>query len=140
MSSPNEMTDDEALALQWEAAAAEGDMDMAAAMEPTPAAELAAPEPKKGVSNENVDRNLDAVLGIPVDMQVVLGSATMPVASLLKLGRGAVIPLDHRVGEPVDIVVNGRTVARGEIVVVEDDNSRFGVSLTEIVGAKGSYV
>ncbi|WP_208976202.1 flagellar motor switch protein FliN [Polycladidibacter stylochi] len=92
-----------------------------------------------GVSDENVDRNLDAVLGIPVDMQVVLGSATMPVASLLKLGRGAVIPLDHRVGEPVNLVVNGRTVARGEIVVVEDDNSRFGVSLTEIVGAKGSY-
>ncbi|WP_257098734.1 flagellar motor switch protein FliN [Pseudovibrio flavus] len=92
-----------------------------------------------GVSSANVDRNLEAVLGIPVDMQVVLGSATMPVASLLKLGRGAVIPLDHRVGEPVNIVVNGRTVARGEIVVVEDDNSRFGVSLTEIVGAKGSY-
>lgn len=79
-------------------------------------------------------RNLDAILRIPVAIQVVLGSAVMPVASLIKLGRGAVIPLDHRVGEPVDIVVNGRVVARGEVVVVEDDNSRFGVSLTEIVG------
>ena len=58
----------------------------------------------------------------------------MPVANLLKLGRGAVIPLDHRVGEPVDIIVNGRVIARGEIVVVEDDNSRLGVSLTEIAG------
>lgn len=78
-------------------------------------------------------RNLDTILGIPVDVQVVLGSATMLVANLLKLGRGSVIPLNHRVGEPVDIVVNGRVVARGEVVVVEDDNSRFGVSLTEII-------
>jgi flagellar motor switch protein FliN/FliY len=78
--------------------------------------------------------NVEAILRIPVTMQVVLGSATIPVANLMKLGRGAVVPLDHRVGEPVDVVVNGRIVARGEVVVVEEDNSRFGVSLTEIVG------
>ena len=78
--------------------------------------------------------NLDPILRIPVTVQVLLGSATMPVADLMKLGRGAVIPLDHRVGEPVDVVVNGRIVARGAVVVVEDENSRFGVSLTEIVG------
>jgi flagellar motor switch protein FliN/FliY len=84
------------------------------------------------------NRNLDTILRIPVVVQVVLGSANMPVSNLLKLGRGAVIPLDHRVGEPVDVVVNGRVIARGEIVVVEDDNSRFGVSLTEIVGPAGS--
>ncbi|PLW75573.1 flagellar motor switch protein FliN [Cohaesibacter celericrescens] len=83
----------------------------------------------------NTDRNLDAILGISVDIQVVLGSASMLVSNLLKLGRGAVIPLDHRVGEPVEVVVNGRVVARGEVIVVEDDSSRFGVSLTEIVGA-----
>lgn len=81
--------------------------------------------------------NLDAILRIPVTVQVVLGSATIPVANLMKLGRGAVVPLDHRVGEPVDVVVNGRIVARGEVVVVEEDNSRFGVSLTEIVGPLG---
>ena len=69
--------------------------------------------------------NLDAIMRIPVSLQVVLGSATMPVANLMKLGRGAVVPLDHRVGEPVDVVVNGRVVARGEVVVVEDDNSRL---------------
>jgi flagellar motor switch protein FliN len=79
-------------------------------------------------------RNLDTILRIPVTVQVVLGSASMPVSNLLRLGRGAVIPLDHRVGEPVDVMVNGRVVARGEVVVVEDDNSRFGVSLTEVVG------
>ncbi|AXK84048.1 flagellar motor switch protein FliN [Pseudolabrys taiwanensis] len=78
--------------------------------------------------------NLEPILRIPVTVQVLLGSATMPVADLMKLGRGAVIPLDHRVGEPVEVVVNGRIVARGAVVVVEDDNSRFGVSLTEIVG------
>ncbi len=83
-------------------------------------------------------RNIDSILRIPVLMQVVLGSATMPVANLMKLGRGATVPLDHRVGEPVDIVVNGRVIARGEVVVVEDDNSRFGVSLTEIVGPAGA--
>ena len=83
---------------------------------------------------QNGSRNLDAVLRIPVEVQVVLGSAVMPVANLIKLDRGSVIPLDHRVGEPVDIVVNGRVVARGEVVVAEDDSSRFAVSLTEIVG------
>lgn len=96
-----------------------------------PAAEAAA----ETIGEARARGNLDAIMRIPVSLQVVLGSATMPVSSLMKLGRGAVVPLDHRVGEPVDVVVNGRVVARGEVVVVEDDNSRFGVSLTEIVGA-----
>jgi flagellar motor switch protein FliN/FliY len=77
-------------------------------------------------------RRVDSILRIPVVLQVVVGSATLPVSSLLKLGRGAVVPLDHRVGDPVDVVVNGRTIARGEVVVVEEDGARFGVSLTEI--------
>lgn len=85
-------------------------------------------------NNHDGERNLEAILRIPVVVQVVLGSASMAVSNLLKIGRGAVIPLDRRVGDPVDITVNGRIVARGEVVVVEDDNSRFGVSLTEIVG------
>lgn len=85
-------------------------------------------------------KGLEALMRVPVQLQVVLGSASMPVAQLMKLGRGAVVPLDHRVGEPVDIVVNGRIIARGEVVVVEDDNSRFGVSLTEIVGPGGGDI
>ncbi len=84
------------------------------------------------------EANFDTILKIPVLVQVVLGAASMPVSNLLKLGRGAVIPLDHRVGEPVDVVVNGRVVARGEVVVVEEDSSRFGVTLTEIVGSGGA--
>jgi flagellar motor switch protein FliN/FliY len=78
--------------------------------------------------------NLDMIMRIPVTVKVVLGSTSMPVASLVKLGRGAVIPLDRRVGEPVDVVVNGRVVARGEVVVVDEATSRFGISLTEVVG------
>ena len=88
-----------------------------------------APAPDVGKAQS---RRIDSILRIPVVVQVVVGSATLPVSSLLKLGRGAVIPLDHRVGDPVDIVVNGRTIARGEVVVVEEDGARFGVSLTEI--------
>jgi flagellar motor switch protein FliN len=83
-------------------------------------------------------RSLDSLLRVPVTLQVVLGSASLPVAQLMKLGRGSIVPLNHRVGEPVDVVVNGRLIARGEVVVVDEDNSRFGVSLTEIVGNSAS--
>ena len=78
--------------------------------------------------------NLDLIMKIPVTVQVILGTTKMPVAKLMKLGRNAVIPLDRQVGDPIDVVVNGRTVARGEVVLMEDDSSRFGISLTEIVG------
>lgn len=74
--------------------------------------------------------DLGAVYGIPVQIAAVLGKATMPVSSLLKLGRGAVIELDRKVGESIDIYVNNRLVARGEVVVVED---RLGITMTEII-------
>ena len=83
-------------------------------------------------------RHLESILRIPVAVQVMLGSATMPVADLMKLSKGAVIALDHGIGEPVDVVVNGRVVARGEMVVLEDDPSRIGVKLTEIVGSSAA--
>ena len=78
------------------------------------------------------------IMRIPVTVKVVLGSATMPVANLTQLGRGAVIALDRRVGDPVDVVVNGRVIARGEVVVVDEATSRFGISLTEVVGSSGN--
>lgn len=78
--------------------------------------------------------NLEAVMQLPVSVKIVLGSVTMPVSALAKLGRGSVVALDRKVGDPVDVVVNGRLVARGEVVVLEDDNARFGISLTEVVG------
>ena len=86
-------------------------------------------------SREIEGSNLDAILSIPVVVQVVLGTTSMPVAKLMKLGRGAVVTLDQKVGAPVNVLVNGRVVARGEVVVLDEDNSRFGVSLTEIVGS-----
>ncbi len=96
--------------------------------------EPSADVPAKGGAGQK-PRHLETVLQIPVSVKVVLGSASMPVASVLKLGRGAVVPLDRKVGEPVDVVVNGRVIARGEVVVLDEDNSRFGVSLTEVIGA-----
>ncbi|MBO0734049.1 MAG: flagellar motor switch protein FliN [Methylocapsa sp.] len=93
---------------------------------------------REALQSDPRNPNLDSVLRIPVTVQVVLGTATMPVSSLLKLGRGAVIALDRRIGEPVDVVVNGRTIAKGELVVVEEENSRFGISLKEIMGSSGA--
>jgi flagellar motor switch protein FliN/FliY len=93
---------------------------------------------KKAAPDLGLGANIDLIMRIPVTVKVVLGSATMPVANLTKLGRGAIIPLDRRVGEPVDVVVNGRVVARGEVVVVDEATSRFGISLTEVVGTSGT--
>jgi flagellar motor switch protein FliN/FliY len=64
----------------------------------------------------------------------------MPIFQLTKLGRGAVIPLDRRVGEPVDVMINGRIIARGEIVVLDDEGSRFGITLTEMIDNAESQV
>ena len=78
-------------------------------------------------------RELEAVYDIPVQVSAVLGRATMQVSQLLKLGRGAVVELDRKLGEAVDIYVNNRLVARGEVVMVDDN--RLGVTMTEIVKA-----
>lgn len=74
--------------------------------------------------------SLEAVHDVPVKVQAVLGRARMPVGELLHLGSGTVVELDRRVGEPVDIFVNDRLIARGEVVLI--DNA-LGVTLTEIV-------
>lgn len=74
--------------------------------------------------------NFTAVYEIPVQISAVLGRTTMPVSQLLKLGRGAVIELDKRVGEAVEIFVNNKLVAKGEVIVVED---RLGITMTEII-------
>lgn len=74
--------------------------------------------------------SLEAVYDIPVQISAVLGRTEMQVSQLLKLGRGAVVELDRKVGEPVDIYVNNRLIARGEVVIVED---KIGVTMTEII-------
>ncbi len=79
---------------------------------------------------EPMANDVAAIYDIPVQISAVLGRSTMQVSQLLKLGRGAVVELDRKVGEPIDIYVNNRLVARGEVVVVED---KLGVTMTEIV-------
>ena len=74
---------------------------------------------------------IEAVMNVNLDVQVVLGECRMPISSLLKLGRGSVIELDQKIGEPVSLVINDRLVARGDLVKISED--RIGVSLTEIV-------
>jgi len=78
-------------------------------------------------------RGRDAVMRIPVSVRIVLGAAKMPVSKLMSLNRGSIITLDRKVGDLVDIVVNDRVVARGEVVVVDEDASRFAVSIREVV-------
>jgi flagellar motor switch protein FliN/FliY len=84
--------------------------------------------PVDGMERSAAD--LAAVYDVPVNIQAVLGRANMEVASLLRLSRGSVIELDRKVGEAIDIYVNNRLVARGEVVVVDE---RLGVTMTEII-------
>ncbi|MDJ0944101.1 MAG: flagellar motor switch protein FliN [Kiloniellales bacterium] len=123
------MADDDT---QQDANGADGSLDLA---------ELDGSPPAEGAESREVDlsdgskipanaKDLEAVYDIPVQVSAVLGKANMQVAQLLKLGRGAVVELDRKVGEAVDIYVNNRLVARGEVVVVED---RLGVTMTEII-------
>jgi flagellar motor switch protein FliN/FliY len=97
------------------------DMDLAELTDPTEA----------GVPRST--RELEAVYDIPVTVSAVLGKTTLQVSQLLKLGRGAVVELDRKLGEAIDIYVNNRLVARGEVVMVDD--TRLGVTMTEIVKA-----
>jgi flagellar motor switch protein FliN/FliY len=76
--------------------------------------------------------DLEAVFDVPVKVSAVLGRARMEVGDLLKLGPGAVLELDRKVGEAIDIYVNNRLVARGEVVLVED---KLGITMTEIIKA-----
>lgn len=75
--------------------------------------------------------DLEAIYDIPVTVSAVLGRTTMQVSQLLRLGRGAVVELDRKIGDSIDILVNNRLIARGEVVMV--DESRLGVTMTEII-------
>jgi flagellar motor switch protein FliN/FliY len=80
--------------------------------------------------------NLDLIMDIPIDVQIVLGSSRMQVSSLMNLTEGATIALDRKIGEPVDLIVNGRLIGRGEITVLENDETRFGIRLIEVMAVK----
>jgi len=99
-----------------------------------PSADLPVPaEGEAGPAEDGQERyaaDLEAVFDVPVHVSAVLGKTHMEVSQLLKLGRGAVVELDRKVGEAIDIYVNNRLVARGEVVVVDE---RLGVTMTEII-------
>ena len=78
-----------------------------------------------------VPANLDMVLDVPVSLSVELGSTQLPMKDVLELGEGSVITLDKEADAPVELFINGRLIARGEVVVVED---RFGIKITELLG------
>jgi flagellar motor switch protein FliN len=90
-----------------------------------------APGDEEAASRNAAD--LEAVFDVPVQVSAVLGRARMDVGELLKLGPGTVLELDRKVGEAIDIYVNNRLVARGEVVLVED---KLGVTMTEIIKAE----
>ncbi|MEM5471526.1 flagellar motor switch protein FliN [Hoeflea sp. AS60] len=77
---------------------------------------------------------VDLVLGIPIDVQIILGSSRMAVSTLMNLSEGATIALDRKIGEPVDIMVNGKLIGRGEITVLETDDTKFAVKIIEVIG------
>ncbi len=96
------------------------------------AANAAEPDetPPQTVDDTRTAMDLEAVYDVPVNITAVLGRTHMEVANLLKLDEGDVVELDRKVGEAIDIFVNDRLVARGEVVLVED---RLGVTMTEII-------
>jgi flagellar motor switch protein FliN/FliY len=79
---------------------------------------------------------MDLIMDIPIDVQIVLGTSRMQVSGLMALNEGATIALDRKIGEPVEIMVNGRVIGRGEITVIEGEVTRFGVKLIEIISSK----
>ena len=101
--------------------------DFGAAAETAAGAKLGA----TGTSNR-----MDLVLGIPIDVQIILGSSRMAVSSLMNLSEGATIALDRKIGEPVEIMVNGKLIGRGEITVLDSDETRFAVRIIEVIGAE----
>jgi len=79
---------------------------------------------------QNAEVSLEAIYDVPVRVSAVLGKTNLQVSKLLQLGPGAVLELDRKVGEAVDIFVNNRLVARGEVVLVEE---KLGITMTEII-------
>ncbi len=86
--------------------------------------------PDGAAANSSAEPDIDVILDVPVTLSLEVGRAKMSVGNLLRLNQGAVVELDRRAGDPLDVLVNGALVARGEIVVVND---KFGIRLTEVV-------
>ena len=86
--------------------------------------------PTFDLEGDDAVEKLEAIYDVPVQVSAVLGKTSMPISQLIRLGRGAILELDRKVGESVDVVVNNRLVARGEVVLVDE---RIGITMTEII-------
>ncbi len=119
-------TDDINEPVDWAAAGLQASTPAAA-----PAAAAAtAPASGEGTTPGISTRNLDVLLDIPMEVSVQLGATRMQIRELLQLGQGSVVELEKMAGEPLEVLVNQRLVARGEVVVV---NEKFGIRLTDVV-------
>ncbi len=84
----------------------------------------------KGISSNDSELNLDVILDVPVTVSMEVGNTKISIRNLLQLNQGSVVELDRLAGEPMDVLVNGTLIARGEVVVVND---KFGLRLTDII-------
>ncbi len=154
MSETDEAVDQDAMADEWAAAleeqgAPEGEESAGEAAAPTDAA-IEAPAEANNAATERVatapieelqsepggthgaGADLDSILDIPVSLSVEIGRTKLDIRNLLQLNQGSVVELDRLAGEPLDVMVNGTLVARGEVVVM---NEKFGIRLTDVVSA-----
>lgn len=123
--SDTEKDPNEALADEWAAALDEQEEQVIAA-ESAPFQELTAEADRGGKG----DVHLDAILDVPVTISMEIGRTQITIRNLLQLNQGSVVELDRLAGEPMDVLVNGTLIAKGEVVVV---NEKFGIRLTDII-------
>jgi flagellar motor switch protein FliN len=97
--------------------------------------ELERPEAARGRELESAQRLPSAVLRIPVSVQVVIGTARLPLSQVAELKPGATVTLEERLGAPVRVLVNGREVAKGELFVLDGEGERLGLTITEVAEA-----
>lgn len=96
--------------------------------------DLATPDPQTPDTGSAVSSLPGAVLRIPVSVQVVIGSARLPLSQVAKLAPGTTLTLDEKLGAPARMLVNGREVARGALFVVDETEGRLGLTITEVAG------
>ena len=103
------------------------------AVEVSPMAAAPLTEPADGITGVSEEMNLNMIMDIPVDVHVEIGRTSLPVREFLRLGIGSVIQLDRLVGETADLIINGKMIGRGDVVVVDDT---FGIRITDLVAEK----
>ena len=121
--------DQDAMMAEWEAMAAEGEEDA------EPEAAEAAPASDSAAGEAEPAFKIPAIHEVSLEAYAILGTASMPVSQLLRMGRGAVVELETGLGDEIEMRINDQLVAKGEVVVVDD---RIAIEITEIVKREGS--